>query len=137
MHSDITTSKLLRRGWTRLTKKKLTRFGRQVSNTLFAVALSITLRHLFAILFQAIFELSNGSMFFTKAKENDAKLDIRIEALKQKLSRWRAHRASRPTAADIGIPYCILFIILKSYRNIVIDMQLPLCATCRIIIFSV
>ena len=109
MHLDMTTSKLLRRGWTRLTKKKLTRFfGRHISNTLFAVALSVTLRHLFKILFQVIFEMSDGSMFFTKAKENDAKLDVRIEALKQKLSRWRAHRASRSTASDIGIPYCIL-----------------------------
>ena len=60
------------------------------------------------MLLQVVFEMSNGSKFFTKAKENDAKLDIRIEALKQKLSRWRARRSRLPIAADIGTTYRIL-----------------------------
>ena len=53
---------------------------------------SITVSHFWQYIFKVVFEMSNGSKFFTKAKENDAKLDIRIEALKQKLSRWQARQ---------------------------------------------
>ena len=68
------------------------------SHTSCVRCLSITPSRFRQYIFKVVFEMSNGSKFFTKAKENDAKLDVRIEALKQKLSRWQARQLANGIA---------------------------------------